>query len=983
MKKLLFVKLLSCSILILALAAAGCGGGKKKSQAEGSPNGAVSGKVDLFGGFGAALDAAGRADMLAGGATVKLYRMQPDGGGLVPIDGSKEKPLQNGSFRIDGAPIEERNLILRVEAAGSQPILAAILPPLLSGDNTVAVTPETDLEVLVLTKLAQTGISGDKDVKAWEIDASFVKQLVGDGLFFDMPGPENPAATADSLLPVARASYNKLLKSLFGNDAKATDPPALKLFKDIAGPLARVETAYDTGTGVAAARAAADPAVAAAVRDAGPAVETLNETAVWQTARRGALLWAAGCFSEKKEYEECPLPAKDAVDLAAYGPSLEYALESRWAAEDFADRMDAVWPASAAATGAAYLPPVDTIKKLLNLPDKFFQPFEAARNEIAGKSDPELRAALRARWMANLRDNLLVGVVGMDAGAVYGMLDALYSASQPLAAASGRPSPVLAQVGEAHRAFIDACDTAFQPLRAAVRTRFPRLEAQDQGKIEWALRVIVMNSALSNLPPAFYTTADTDRDGQPDNEERVIGTDPADKGSIASPAVAGTPASMLPPPPADADGDGSPDAVEKAVGTNPSGATSAPKPGRMDFCKERSAVCLEPVEGDSIGGKTSVAGTVVYKDKPFSGAVVGVYGAELFGDAAPAAASAAAGADGAFGIEKAPRGRYFVVAFVDADGDGRPGPGEAVGFAGGLYPRRYAAGAEPLKLSEPVRMFGLYGAAKCSAGLFFDPTAGACAGQCPQGMVQDDLSRLCLCGEGKLLVEPGGQCADSCPETTKKDPAGRRCACPQGTSPDPAQGKCVCPEGMFLDQQALNCRCRSGVLNEITMTCVEKCPATLAMKVDTGSCACPDNSKWDEAAGRCVCAGGIMHPFEAKCVDACPGGLAPDETGAMCKCREKEEYDYARHDCVCAKGLERNAAGRCMGPDENRTPPTGQPPGQGPVGSPTGGRPGFGPPGAPPASGGGAAPTTGQGRPPTGGLSPVTDDNPPAPGGNP
>jgi hypothetical protein len=935
MRKISTRKMLVCSILVLALAA-GCGGGKKKAEKAGSPVGIVSGKVDLFSGFGVQIDAAGRADMIAGGADVKAYRIKPDGDGLVEIEDSAAKPLQGDAFRLDSVPIDERNLILRIETKDGQSVLSAILPPLASGDNPVAVNPETDLEARLLIQMAKSGVADQKDLKPWEIEASFVKQFVTDGLFFDMPGPENPDMAVEALLPVARAAYARFIKTLFGKDIKPSETAALKLMKDVAGPLMRLETAYDTGAPVGPAAAEADASLAGAVRGAGITVDSMPEPAIWQNARRGALLWAAGCLAAKKGAEGCPLPSASAAGIGGYGPILEDALRSRWDTEDMSARMNAVWP-EGIATDTELLPPVETIAKIAGLPDKSIAPFAKTRNDFTDETGPDARADAQKRWMSNLRDDLLVGVLDMSAESVYKMIYEVYKAADPLADAVNGMGADAGRIGAVHKKFIADCDSAFAPLHDAVRAKFPRLEDQDRGKMEWSFRELILNSTLFNLPPAFYVSVDTDRDGIADNAERVIGTDPADDKSAPAPAIASTPSIMLPHPPADSDDDGFPDAVEKAAGTKPADAASKPTPGAMEFCKEKTAVCLGPSE--KRGGEYAIEGGAVYKEKPFPGVVAGAFDSSLFGDRKPVAASEAAAANGTFKIGKLGTGAYFVVAFSDSDGDGRPSPGEAIGFAGGLYPRRIKVASGPVEMKEQVVMLGIYGQAKCQAGLYYDPAAAACAGECSAGMEPDSLSRECLCASGTMLVEPEGKCAASCPETMVKDPAGRRCSCPQGTTFDKAQRKCVCPEGMSLDASSNQCRCQKGMLYEVTMTCVEKCPATFKADNETGACACPEGSAIDRAMGHCRCDKGLMNPYEEKCVEACPPGMSADGTGEACSCPEREEYSPEKKVCECASGLERDAiTKKCAAPGEHQPAQPG--PGQS-------GRPTAAPEGAP------------------------------------
>jgi len=903
---------MAVAMLAAAVGMAGCGGaGGKKGEGDkaGAGDAVVAGKVDLYSGYGVAADGAGRAEALRAGATARLYRIPPDGSALLPLPGSPAATVNNGVFRITGAPAGESALVARIETGDGQPELSAILPPLSAGTNSVAVNPETDIEARLLRKMTESGIVKKRDAKPWEIDASFVKKLVDEALFFENGGPGDPEKTADKLLPVARAAHARYTEMLFGEGTAPDDKRMAALVRGIAGPLTRLEAAREAGAVTDALREEAAAAVAREAKEAKLARGTMTDEAAWRTARDMALDWAARCMRQGGRGKGCPAVAEGVFDMPAYGAALGRSLSAAEHEEDARIRMKAF----AADAGSEAAPsPLEAVALLISPSRTALEDFRREAERAASEKDDAKRFEMNNKWASDLRDVLLIGEVGMDAVDAYAALGSLAEAGRGLAEALNGAETDMGKAVAAHAKFLADAEAALKPVGEAARSRFVKLDAADAGRLEWALREICLNSALRSLPPAYYNGADSDGDGASDIEERTVGTDPADDGSTPAPILTGAPSVLLPAPPADTDGDGYCDRVERAAGTDLTSAESKPVPGKMKFCEAGKAACATAASD----GKASTAklhGRVEHKGKPVSGVTVGVYEAPDFLNEKPMAGMVAvSGADGKYTIEKAPRGGYFVAAFRDSDGDGAPGEGEAVGFAGNVYPARISQGGENPEGGTTVVMIGAAGALRCAKGKVYDHASKKCADKCPAGKTAFELTGECECGAGKLLVTATGECAAACPATMKTASGAGRCECPEGTEYDAESKECQCPAGMKLDGTAMRCACEKGLLVEGRRDCVEECPAGWAANEKEGACECPPASKYDRAAGRCVCeAGKIMNPAVVACEDACAGGMKPDATGLECVCGDKEKYDAETKRCECVEGLMRGKDGAC------------------------------------------------------------------------
>ncbi|MFA6448382.1 MAG: hypothetical protein WCX65_02850 [bacterium] len=795
MNKLRFDKYILCLLALAAfLASAGCGGGdKNKTESKTETGNTVTGKVDLFSGYGVELDSVGRAKLLADAVSVRVYRLQPDGSNFVPLPNVPASQLEGDTFRLERVPNGERNLIVRLETADSKPILAAILPPVKAGENTVVVSPETDLETALFQRIAQSGVRAPKDIKPWEFDASFVKDIITDSLFYDMQGPKDSALAADALLPVARAAYARFLDTLLGKiGVAANDKEALKLLDPLAPGLMSMALDYESGGASAERLEDFSATLKRVTREAGLKSAQMSGEAIWTAARRQSLLWAARCIAGAPGADGCPTSPYAESSIQPYGALLEKALAGRWAAEDMAERR-LEFSAATPATGAVSVPSLIAIKRLTGMSEKTVAAFNGAFAKIDASPDPERRVELQMRLMQDIRDVLLLGAAGMatdDAGALEKDLSA---SAKPLANALNNPASNIALIGATHQEFVNACDRAFQPLAALTAARYPKLDKTDLGKLNWALREIVLDATLYELPRVYFASVDTDGDGAPDNEERVVGTDPSSGKSMPAPVLVVTPASMLPDQPADTDDDGFIDAVESAVGKNPKDEASAPAPGRMALCGKPAPGCLAPLP-ETVAASSSFEGTAYYLGEAAQGLFAGVYSSAKFtGNQPLMLAAAPSGRNGAFKIENIMPGRYFIAGFTDASGSGKPESGDSVGYVGANYPRRITAASGITKIDENLTVFGVIGKPVCPENQLYNPASETCGSECPAGMEASRLLRACRCESG-YFSPATSSCAEKCPEPFIAGRAGS-CDCPPGMqlekSADAKSGKCV------------------------------------------------------------------------------------------------------------------------------------------------------------------------------------------------
>ncbi|HOX28875.1 MAG TPA: hypothetical protein PLQ76_06970, partial [bacterium] len=328
----IFIMVVACVFIV---ACAGCGGGKVKSGAGGAASGAamINGTVDLYGGYGAEIDGAGRAAALRD-AAVRLYRVKPDGSGLEPLADSATATVKNGAFSLSGVPTGERNLIVRIESKDAKTFLSAIVAPTSPGENRVVVTPETDVETRVLMSMVKTGVRAAKDVKPADIDASFIKAIVGPELFFRSGAVADDAVVAEAVAPFARAAYAKFSNMLNRGDKAVNDAALKTVLSGSAGALMKMEIALDMGKPIDGPESdELSDTVARAAKSAGLGMGTMSPSEAWFAARSAALLWAAACMSGTNGAKGCP-ETKGDFNVRDYGVSLSETLKSRFAAGD-------------------------------------------------------------------------------------------------------------------------------------------------------------------------------------------------------------------------------------------------------------------------------------------------------------------------------------------------------------------------------------------------------------------------------------------------------------------------------------------------------------------------------------------------------------------------------------------------------------------------------------------------------------------------
>lgn len=907
-------------IAIVALAA-GCGGGKKKQGRAGEPEGVLAGAVDTFTGFGVELRQAGDAARLDEDSVVRLYRVQPDGSGLAPLSQVQAALLKNGVFKLEGIPLGERNLIVRIETDGGEPLLSAIAPPIGPLENHVIVSPETHLEARVFADTIASGIFETRDVTPDALDASIIKMLVRPELFYDYgccdPGNGEGAGGTTSLLAgLARYAYAGFTRRAFGGEAEAGSPEGAELNAALAGPLMEMEIKYDTGKQPGAeAIAALDEALDEAASGAGLEHEMMSAAAVWTVARRNALRAAAFCIADRPNPEnaDCPHFDDPPAWLNEYARTLDDSFTSRWHCADHIRRRNILFPPHAA-TGSIRLMPVETIMKLLDLPPSFTRPFVSALEEDSGLCAPQ-SIKKDARVMADFRDNLLVGAAGLDRKTLLHIASRLNGEKQQLLNSLRDPFSDMKSIASAHRQLLGSYPSVFKQLEVVLKTRFAKLERNDLGKLTLSFYRTALAASLIDIPPALHMSMDSDGDGAPDNAEKTAGTSAADPSSAPTRVLSATPRSMLPAAPQDSDGDGFTDRVEDIVGTDSGAAISAPVPGRMRFCGMEVDYCLpdiDKMEEPATDETWTLTGEAVFAGEAAPGVTVGLYKEPGFMDRRPDfAAPSVTDTDGLYEVKCDSGGGVFAVGFVDTDGNGAPSAGEPAGYAGEELPRRLHGAGGAAGATATVEIKGIIGGGRCPGADFYDPILAECAAECSGGLEPNALTGECVCPGGELFVLPAGACAASCPPGTALDTIHGSCVCPPGAAPDHGSGLCVCPEGMSLDEGELRCVCDEGYLIEQTFSCMAACPGTFVADEETGACVCPAGAEYSENEGACVCLDGYLDVHSQACVSSCPGGMAPGGAEGICACPVKETFSIERGECVCEEGLERNAQGGC------------------------------------------------------------------------
>jgi len=905
-------------VLTAIVVVSGCGGGGKKrsKDRQGQPVGVIAGSVDLFNGFGVDAGLTERSRVFSDEELVaRAYLVHADGSGIAPMTDVPAQPVAGGVFRLGKVPLGDRNVIVRIEKAGGEPVLSAVAPFIGPQDNFLTVSPETDIETSIFLELVKLGLKNPGDIDPGNADISFIKEIVTELIFFDLEKTPDTGAVTAALTPIVRDAYTRYVEALAGGDAQAGDPAVVALNDLLAGPLAKVLIADESGNNRPNEGDEVElrETLSKAVAEAGLAAGRMSPQAIWETARHLSLMRAAKCAGSN--LPDCPTKTENSDFLTMYGPALERRLSAEGNGWDLKSRALRLFPSSVA-TGTTWLPPVDVVRKLTGLDSRLIEPFRTA---ISGQGSREKReqqeSTNKKLALGNLRDMLVVGVTGMDQENAEKMYLAIYRESRPLAGLLEKPDFSMKQIQDAHEQFLNMYDPVFQPLRSSLRSRYSKLEETDIKKLTWAMYEIVLNSTLFDIPSSMFLSLDTDGDGVPDNAERFLGTEASDSASGPAEVLTEMPSSMLPPPPRDTDNDGFPDIVEKMAGSDPEDMSSRPLPGKTSFCKNASPVCPAASGGAAVAAAPkSLTGKTEYEGSPVNGLTVGIYKTPDFFDRMPdQVASEKTGAGGTFTVSPPAPGSYFVVAFNDTDGDSKPGNGEAAGYYGETYPRRVTIGDSSEGLLV-VEMKGIIGKARCEEGQVYNRMSGECADKCPEGFEKDGLTRECACPEGRIFIETEGVCGTECPEGTVADPVREGCFCPEGTKVDRDTATCICPEDMFLDTASAICRCRRGFLHRQSMTCVDECPESFIADADSGSCACPEGASYTEGLGRCVCGRGFMSPRANICLDACPAGMLPDKEGNNCVCPENEMYDGEQDMCVCKPGMERLAQGTCGNP---------------------------------------------------------------------
>lgn len=929
-------------LLLIAALAAGCGGKKKKTEGGATATGvSVTGRVDLYTGFGMMLDREGKSAALAKGAMVKLYKVTASGA-LEPLSTEPGAPVSaDGAFTLANVQNDSVNIVASVETQDGGRALTALIPAVgESGLDGLIISPETHIEAQVFQEAlrrASQPDSGAQGLTAANMDASLIKELVTSDLVFDPDLQSKAAGAVPRLAAVALYAQRAYVEDLFGPGKPALEQSAL----DITAHLRRYDTALElldeksyvdtvSATDLTAASLRQLAHAAEAARDKTLYQPGFSNTGMLQLARLRRLQRAARCL-EAKPSGDCPALAQGDPDMSAYADALARRARDGAQARDTAARalyLDsaAADPFADPATGTFDFSVKNAIKNFKEL--LALQP-EALRgvNEILradapevldADADPQQSAARAKAALKTARDYLLVGVMGVDFADVSKMEAAVVEQGAALARAAYDPGQPLADVSKSRTAFMEKVEAALAPLRDHITEKYAQIPQSERSKLYFAAKVLFLSATATDVPAYLFEGKDTDGDGVADETETALGNDPAKSDDHPSPVSVSSPVSLLPPQPRDADDDGVIGDIERMAGTDPDNAASVPDFRKLVFCPSGADMPCEvskeqqPEAADT--AEASVSGTVDYSGAPKRGVSVAVYSRPAFLKMKPAAVSAPTGADGAFKVA-APAGGYFAVAFIDNNGNGRPDTREAAGYHGAAHPKRVSLGTDQ-QLETPVELIGPIGGAPCPAGKVQSPDGGACADACPADTSPDALTGVCVCNGGKMFAITTAACVDACPAGTLPDAAGLRCVCPRNAFLDTTDGTCECAAGMTLDASAAACVCAQGYYDPTTNRCGDACSDTRVPDADTRACECPAGTALDEMSNLCVCDGGRLHDiFTHNCAASCPAGLVPDGTGKTCVCPDNETPDHAAGKCECFNGLERAPdSGKCQAP---------------------------------------------------------------------
>lgn len=936
-------------LMILALAAPGCGGRKKSSdedknaQQASSGGAVVQGRVDLLSGFGLEMDRAGLSAKIGKGAMLKLYRFSGQGADLMPLEGFTPKPLApDGVFTLDSVPAGQVNLVLSVETQQGERALSGLIPFVPSGGvKNLVVSPETNLETEVFKQILLNKSRGGAALAALthqNLDASLVKRIVTADAVFDPAVQQNPAAAAQALGAAAASALTAYVETLAGPDRPISDPAVqtvtTALRESVSSILMQQEwdfinppAAPDTGLSPAARM---NQAIASASAQTAPRASGLSSAATIALAGDRVLIQTARCLAGNGG--ACPAPATGSVSFESYARALESQTAHDAAARDAALRL----LSPSAAPGSfeiSVTSALDVMRKLVALPDAQIALLIALANQSAAAlSQPGadmLEARARSlRAYAAIRDYAGIAFLDMDHSTITALAADLERRAASLAREASSPDSPLDTIANRRKEFFEQADKALEPLRTQITSAFSKLPESDQNKLFHSMKSLFLCAGLEGVPAVLFQSADTDGDGVDDDTETTLGTDPAKADSAPADVVAKSPQSLLPDAPADQDQDGIPDIIEIMNGSDPDDAGSKPVMAALAFCS-KSADKFPCPGAASASGETqeqlvTISGQIVFSQSPVPGAIAGLYASPVFLDRKPLhTADAPAGASGTFTI-KAPAGRYFVAAFIDADGNGAPGQGEAAGFLGAIYPERIVM-QKNVVLASSVDMIGMIGGSPCQEGAWISPETGACETRCPAGTSPNALTGECRCESGMFAVTTG-KCEQACPGITVPGAGGTRCVCPPHSLLDQVQGACHCAVGMAFDNNAAACVCSEGFFNPRTEACAESCPPGMPADNASKTCACPGGSQFDQSTGSCVCDNGkFLNSLSGTCVQQCPQGTAPDSAGRTCVCPQNQKPGRGGS-CECESGFvldEKTGACTAPSPGTAQRPDTG------------------------------------------------------------
>jgi hypothetical protein len=934
------------ALIFVLLLAAGCGGRNKKNSdttqpgQQGAAGGAsVSGRVDLFSGFGMDLDRSGLADKLNKGTLVKLYRFSGQGAELIPVDGITPRPINaDGSFSLDNTPSGQINLVLAVESPAGEPLLSALIPFLpSSGIRDFVVSPETNLEVDVFKQILLNKGKGGAALAALthqNLDAALVKRIVTPDAVFDPAVQQNPGLAAQALGAAAAGALTTYMETLAGPGRPASDPSVDNVTSALREPETQIQLEQEQqfinpDAPAASTRDATDrllSAVSNAAKQADVRTDGLSETATIIMARDRVVLQTARCLAGNGG-SGCASPATGTASLDNYGRLLELQANQDAAARDISLRLNGLSGATAT-FDISITTALDNLQKLLALPEPQVAPLRTLAAQTTAALAQPGADPLHVRTQALLdftiiRDYTATGFLGMDDSTVQAVASDLARRAGALAQVSANPDSPLKDIASQRKAFFAQADQALTPLLTHISATYNKLPELDQKKILQSLKSLFLCAALADVPAILFEGPDTDKDGVSDETEITIGADPNKAENLPAPVVAASPETLLPDAPADADSDGILDIVELMQGADPDDPADTPAMATLTFCSQSAQGFPCPASNrDGAPASLALSGQIVFDQSPVSGAVVGLYTTPVFLGRKPAyTADEPTNATGSFSVQ-APAARYFVAAFIDTNANNAPDKGEAAGVFGALYPERITLDKN-IVLASSVDMIGMIGGPPCQGGAWLSPATGACEDTCPASTTPDALTGSCRCQGRGLYALTTKECVVSCPGITVPDAGGSRCECPPHSLLDEVQSVCHCAMGMEFNADAAACTCTQGYFNPQTEACAESCPSGMPANQADRTCACPQGTQFDQTSGACMCPGGqLLNSLSGRCINQCPKGTVMDSSGRICVCPPNQKPGRGNK-CECEQGFvlnEENGACEPPAPDSAAKP---------------------------------------------------------------